>query len=131
MQPLSRLPEAAMDVEDEGVGSDEATTFESVTLANSPAPIQVEDHTRPMEGQALIDVVVKATHDEWQKERDHFMDNLVQTIEGNIRIVGSTQREYVWCPNYTGNHYANECPLKRPRAPLSPTKTTKYCHICK
>ena len=48
-----------------------------------------------MEGQALIDDVVKATCDEWQKKRETFMDNLVQTIEENIQIVGPTQREYV------------------------------------
>lgn len=59
------------------------------------------------------------------------MDNLVQTIEGKIRVVGPTQREYMWYPDCMGKGYANECPLKRPRPSLSPTKMTKYCHICK
>ena len=42
---FAEASEAAMDIEDEGAGSDEATTFEPVYLANSPAPIQVEDRT--------------------------------------------------------------------------------------
>ena len=58
-----------MDIEDDEARSDEATTFEPIYLANSPTPIQIEDQTIPMEGQALIDVVVKVTRDEWQKER--------------------------------------------------------------
>lgn len=94
---FAEASEVAMDIEDEGAWSNEATTFEAVYLANSPALIKVEDRTGPMEGQALIDTAVKATRDEWQKERETFMDNLVQAIEGNIRIVRPAQREYMWC----------------------------------
>lgn len=42
---------ATMDVEDEGVGSYEATTYEPITLANSFTLIQVEDYNGPKEGQ--------------------------------------------------------------------------------
>ena len=126
---FAEAAKATMGIEDEGVGFDEATTFEPVHLANSV--VQVEDRSGPSKGQALVDVVAKATRDEWQKERESFIDTLVQTIEGKIKIVGPAQREYVWCADFIGKHYANECPLKKPRAPLSPTRGPKYCHICK
>ena len=61
------VSEAAMDIEDQGTWFDDATTFEPVYLANLPAPIQVEDQTWPMEGKSLVDVIVKETHNEWQK----------------------------------------------------------------
>ena len=37
----------------------------------------------------------------------------------------------MWCSDCVGKHYANECPLRKPRAPLSPPRGVKYCHICK
>lgn len=37
----------AMDREDEGASSDEATTFEPITLAKSHVHVQVEDRTGP------------------------------------------------------------------------------------
>ena len=55
-------------------------------------PNLIEDRTRFTEGQALIDATVRATCDEWQKEKSNLMDDLVQTIEGKIRIAGPTQR---------------------------------------
>ena len=79
----------AMDIEDEGSVSDDATTFEPVHLENST--VHVEDRTRPSDGQALVDVVVKATREEWQNERESFVDSLIQTIESKIRIVGHAQ----------------------------------------
>ena len=30
-----------------------------------------------------------------------------------------------------GKHTANECPYRQPRAPLSPPRNAKYCHICR
>ena len=71
-----------MDIEDEGDGFDDATTFEPVHLTNSV--VHIEDIIGPSDGQALVDAAVKATHEEWQKEQESFVDSLVQTIEGKF-----------------------------------------------
>ena len=55
--------EVAMDIKDEGAGSNDATTFEPVHLANSI--VQVEDRIGPSDAQALVDGMVKVTREEW------------------------------------------------------------------
>ena len=53
----------------------------------------------------------------------------MQAIEKKLHITG--EREGVRCTDCLGKHLANKCPLRKPRAPLSPPRNPKYCHICR
>ena len=53
----------------------------------------------------------------------------MQAIEKKLHITG--ERDGVRCADCLGRHLTNECPHRKPRAPLSPPRNSKYCHICR
>lgn len=74
---FTEVAKATVDVEDEGANSDRPITFEPISLVITSIFVQVEYHIGPIEGQPLIDATINIIHDEWHKETNHFMDNLV------------------------------------------------------
>ena len=56
-------------------------------------------------------------------------EEVLQAIEKKLHITG--EREGTRCTDCLGKHLANECPVMKLRAPLSPPGNPKYCHICR
>ena len=56
-------------------------------------------------------------------------EEVLQAIEKKLHIIG--EREGIRCSDCLEKHLANECSLRKPRAPLSPPRNPKYCHICR
>ena len=52
----------------------------------------------------------------------------MQAIEKNLHIM--RDRDGIRCVDRHGRNLSNECPHRKPRAPLNPPRNAKYCHIC-
>ena len=119
---LTAVYDAAMEVEDEYFASgDDAKVDVEVRKGHISS---IKGNTSPTQG-STSNIGVEEVREVTRQNQEE----VLQAIEKKLHITG--EREGIRCPDCMGKHLANECPLRKPRAPLSPPRNPKYCHICR
>ena len=86
----------------------------------------VKGNTSPTQG-STSNIVVEEVREIAREVTRQNQEEVLQAIEKKVHITG--EREGVRCPDCMRKHLANECPLRKPRVPLSPPRNPKYCQI--
>ena len=123
---LKTVFEVAMDIEDEYAASGDETDHDKYDVKGKRVSPSHELPPRPSSSLVIGEAEVREIAREVTK-KSH--EEVLQAIEKKLHITG--EREGVRCPDCMGKHLANECPHRKPRAPLSPPRHPKYCHICR
>jgi len=87
----------------------------------------IKGNTSPTQGSAM-NIGAEEVRETTREATRHNQEELLQASEKKLHM--TREREGIRCLDCMGKHLANECPLRKPRAPLSPPRNPKYCHIC-